>query len=198
MAMDSTTSAITTPAGSLEAVALLDVGLDWTAARIAHVGPDDAGAPTTCDGWALRDLLEHTLDTVGVFADAIDGPAEEPLAVDAGERSWSGEFADLARRIRRGWADPAAMDRTYEPRFGTMPGPVMAGANALEVVVHGWDIAQATGEAVVIPDELAIPILSFARAAITDEGRGDAFGPDLQVGVTPGEQLVAFLGRVPR
>lgn len=185
------------PTEAIEVTTLLDQGFAWTAARIAAVPADALGAPTPCGSWTLRELLDHTVDTVGVFADAIAGPAHEPMAPVAGESSWSAAFAELAARVHRGWTDPDAMDRTYELRFGTMPGPVMASANLLEVVVHGWDTAQATGEAVDIPDVLALPILAFARAAITDDGRGDAFGPDLAVGHTLGEQLVAFLGRTP-
>lgn len=183
-----------TPTDQIDAIALLDEGLAWAAERIAFVDVDHLDAPTPCEGWTLRDLLDHVLDTVGVFADAIDGPAATPPAAG----TWSTSFAELAARIGRGWTDPEAMDRTYDLRFGLMPGPVMASANLLEVVVHGWDVAQATGEPVAIPDALAVPVLAFARAAITDDGRGDAFGPALAADGTPGEQLVAFLGRTPR
>lgn len=189
---------IIAPTEPIEATTLLDQGFAWTAARVAAIPADALDAPTPCGSWTLRELLDHTLDTVGVFADAIAGPADAPVAPPMGQSSWSVAFAELVARVHRGWTDPEAMDRTYELRFGAMPGPVMASANLLEVVVHGWDTAQATGEAVDIPDGLALPILAFARAAITDDGRGDAFGPDLAVGDTPGEQLVAFLGRMPR
>jgi uncharacterized protein (TIGR03086 family) len=193
------TVAVTEP---LEAT-LLDEGFAWTAARIAAIPADALDAPTPCGSWTLRELLDHTLGTVGAFADALaarapERPITEPPAPVAGERTWSVAFAELAGRIQRGWTDPEALGRTYELPFGTMPGPVMASANLLEVVVHGWDIAQATGEAVDIPDELARPILAFAQAAIGDDGRGDAFGPALGGGGTPGEQLIAFLGRTPR
>lgn len=182
----------------IEAATLLDQGFAWTAARVAAVSAGGLDAPTPCGSWTIGELLDHILDTLGVFADAIAGPADEPVAPAAGESSWSAAFAELAARTHQGWADPAAISRTYELRFGAMPGPVMASANLLEVVVHGWDTSQATSEAVDIPDGLALPILTFARAAITDDGRGDAFDPDLAVGATPGEQLVAFLGRAPR
>jgi uncharacterized protein (TIGR03086 family) len=176
---------------------LIDLGLAWTADRIAAVSPDALDTPTPCGRWSLRELLDHVVDTSGVFADALGTPGPE-VPASAGELPWVAAFAAIAVRTRQGWADPAALERTYELRFGTMPGPVMASANLLEVVVHGWDIAQATGEAVDIPDGLAVPILEFARAAISDAQRGDDFAADLAVGDTPSEQLVAFLGRKPR
>lgn len=186
------------PTLPITATTLLDRGFAWTADRMAAVSADALDSPTPCGTWTLRELLEHTLDTVGGFADAIDGPAREPRTPAIGKTSWSVAFAELAARVHRGWSDPEAMDRTYETRFGAMPGPVLASANLLEVVVHGWDIAQATGESVDIPDELALPILAFARGAITDDGRGDAFGPRRASDGSPSDQLVAFLGRTPR
>lgn len=181
---------------------LLDQGFAWTSDRITAVSTDALDAPTPCGRWSLRELLDHTVDTLAVFADALVEPAPTPAAASSRPVSaalpWATAFADIAARTRQGWSDPAALDRTYELRFGTMPGPIMASANLLEVVVHGWDVGQATGEAVAIPEALAAPILEFARAAIDDAQRGDAFAADLGVGDTPGEQLVAFLGRKPR
>jgi hypothetical protein len=66
-----------------------------------------------------------------------------------------------------------------------------------EVVVHGWDVGRATSENVVIPTELAGPALEFSRGFATDAHRGTAYAADLRAGDTPGERLVAFLGRRP-
>jgi uncharacterized protein (TIGR03086 family) len=180
---------------------LLDQGFAWTSARIAAVTTDSLDAPTPCGRWSLRDLLDHTIDTSGVFADALVAPAPDGPPVPspaAAELPWATAFADIAARTCQGWAEPASLDRTYEVRFGTMPGPIMASANLLEVVVHGWDIGQATGEDLDIPDALAVPILEFAQAAISDEQRGDNFAADLRMGDTPSERLLAFLGRKSR
>lgn len=158
----------------MDAIELLDQGYAWTAARIAAVPAAGLEAPTACGRWSLRDLLDHTIDTLGVFVDAI---------------------AELAVRSRQGWTAPGALDHTYELRFGTMPGQIAASANLLELVVHGWDIGQATGEAIDIPVELAEPILEFAQAAIGDANRGEQFAADLGIGDTPSDRLVAYLGR---
>jgi hypothetical protein len=82
--------------------------------------------------------------------------------------------------------------------IGTLPAPVVASGTLLEVVVHGWDISQASGEATEIPDVLAVPVLEFARQPVVDANRGDNFAADLGIGDTPSDQLIAFLGRKPR
>ena len=62
-------------------------------------------------------------------------------------------------------------------RIGGMDTPgEAAGAVALEeTVVHGWDLARATGQAYEVPDaELEVVIGFFG--SFPDEARGDAFG----------------------
>src|SRR4051794_38301151 len=180
----------------MDTIELLDQGYAWTSARVAAVPAADLDAPTTCGRWSLRDLLDHMIDTLGVFVDAVAPPGLAAPEVPAdGDRPWAAAIAELAVRSRQGWTAPGALDRTYELRFGTMPGQIAASANLLELVVHGWDISQATGEAIDIPDHLAEPILEFAQAAIGDAQRGEQFAAALGIGDTPSDRLVAFLGR---
>ncbi|WP_101789585.1 TIGR03086 family metal-binding protein [Nonomuraea indica] len=180
---------------STDTLDLLDKGLTWTTARIAAVPADALDAATPCGDWDLRSLLDHTVQSMATFADALDGGGATVTG------PWDAAMADLAARARLAWRQPGAMDRTYELPFGTMPGPVMASANLLEAVVHGWDISQAGGEAASIPDDLASAVLTFAHAAIGEAQRGDAFGPALgpalDTGATASERLVAYLGRTP-
>jgi uncharacterized protein (TIGR03086 family) len=188
--------------------ALLDQGFAWTTARVAAVPADGLDAPTPCRLWNVQELLDHTVDTLTMLTDAVAGadapPAAdadaEPHSVgDAGPNPWHRAIAVLAARSRRAWQAPGVMDRTLEvPMMGSQPAPVVASATLLELVVHGWDISQASGEAAEIPAALAVPILAFAREAIGDANRGDMFAADVRVGDSPSAQLVAFLGRTPR
>src|SRR4051812_5627354 len=109
---------------------LLDPGLAWTTDRIAAVSTDSLDAATPCGRWGLRELLDHLIETAGVFADALVAPAPGAAPSEpATTLPWATAFADIAARTREGWADPGALGRTYELRFGTMPGPIMASAN---------------------------------------------------------------------
>jgi uncharacterized protein (TIGR03086 family) len=156
----------------------------------------DLDSPTPCSRWDLRELLDHTIDSLTMLTDALDAGADPADGPAPGSTSWDRAIADLAARSRRGWAVPGVMDRTFDLPIGAQPGPAMASVTLLETVVHGWDISQATGEAADIPDALARPILAFAREAVPAD-RGDAFAADLGIGDTPSDQLVAFLGRKP-
>ena len=190
----------------MDATELLDHGYAWTAARIAAVPADGLDAPTPCSLWNLQELLDHTIDSLTMVTDAVAGaPAsvdeagpDTPDVQALGSTPWDRAIAELAARSRRAWEAPGVMDRTVELPIGTLPAPTVASAALLEVVLHGWDISQAGGEAAEIPDALALPVLEFARRPVVDANRGDNFAADLGIGDTPSDQLVAYLGRKPR
>jgi uncharacterized protein (TIGR03086 family) len=80
-----------------------------------------------------------------------------------------------------------------------MPGPALAGFTTLDVLVHGWDLATATGQPADLDGRLAAHVLGFAEQAITPQTRAPRIGPAVPVAsVAPVTQrLVAFLGREP-
>ena len=186
----------------MDTIELLDQGYAWTAARIAAVPADGLDAPTPCSLWNLQELLDHAIGALTMLTDAVagaagDGGPDTPDVGALGSTSWDRAFAELAARSRRAWEAPGVMDRIFELPIGTLPGSTVASAALLEVVVHGWDISQAGGEAAEIPDALALSVLEFARQPAVDANRGDKFAADLGLGDTPSDQLVAFLGRKP-
>jgi hypothetical protein len=74
---------------------------------------------------------------------------------------------------------------------------VMASADQF---VHGWDLAQATGQAADLDPDLASQFLGFYRQAIADGFRGPdpvaPFGPLVSTSSTdPVAQLAAVSGR---
>jgi uncharacterized protein (TIGR03086 family) len=186
----------------MDAIELLDQGYAWTAARIAAVPADGLDAPTPCSLWSLQELLDHTISTLTMLTDAVatapaDAGPDAPDVRPLGSTPFDRAITELAAQTRRAWEAPGVMDRTFELPIGTLPAPMLASSVLLELVVHGWDISQASGEAAEIPDALALPVLVFARQAIVDANRGDNFAADLGIGDTPSDQLIAFLGRKP-
>jgi uncharacterized protein (TIGR03086 family) len=186
----------------MDPIELLDHGYAWTAARIAAVPPDGLDAPTPCSRWTLEELLDHTIGSLTMLTDAVaTAPAagpDSPTMHPAGASRWNAAIAELADRSRQAWQAPGVMDRTFALPIGTLPAPAVASTTALEAVVHGWDISQASGEASEIPAALAVRMLEFARQAVVDANRGEYFAADLDLGETPSDRLVAFLGRKPR
>ena len=78
-----------------------------------------------------------------------------------------------------------------------LPAEVVACTGAVEIAVHGWDVSAARGRGDPIPPELASQMLRVCPLLVT--GREGLFGAPVQVlsGASPGDQLVAYLGRNP-
>jgi uncharacterized protein (TIGR03086 family) len=82
-----------------------------------------------------------------------------------------------------------------------MSGPTYLMMRANEYLVHGWDLARATGQVADFPDDLCLPCVDMYRqilaSRIREPGRG--FGIELPVAsdAPPLDRLVAFFGRTP-
>jgi uncharacterized protein (TIGR03086 family) len=180
---------------------LIDEGYGWAGKRIATVHPSDLAAPTPCTEWNLRQLLNHVLGALDLHLNAAAGVAGDRSGLqpdtDRFGAAPAAAFAALVDTGTRIWREPGVLDRTATLPMGPVPGSALAMLHLTEVLVHGWDVGRATGENAEIPAELAEPALEFSRRFATDAHRGTAFAAELSTGDTPGERLVAFLGRRP-
>ena len=133
------------------------------------------------------------------FAAAFRGASPPDLPVDAAEGSdvvarAGGALAGLMGAIR----SPGALDRTVDSPFGEVSGDAFARFVVLDGLVHGWDIATATGQAYEPSDTLVGEVDAFARQAVTPAMRdGDTFADAVEPPerATPIERLAAFTGR---
>jgi uncharacterized protein (TIGR03086 family) len=153
--------------------------------------PDDLlDAPTPCPEYTLGDLVEH----VGGAASAFTGAAAKDLG-DATSQGPSGDSSRLSddwrNRIPRdlaaladAWRDPDAWTGMTKAGGVDLPGEV-AGLVALdELVIHGWDVARATGQPYEVDaDSLEVVhgfVAQFSEPGM-EEARAGLFGPVVEV-----------------
>ena len=76
---------------------------------------------------------------------------------------------------------------------------MLGGFTTLDITVHGWDLAKATGQDATLDADLAEDVLGFARQTISDTTRAPRIGPEVAVApdATVTDQLVGYLGRRP-
>ena len=92
------------------------------------------------------------------------------------------------------------VEGTINLPFGNLPCDFAYALIADDVLVHGWDLATATGQQVSWDQELAQESLAFVRGGLSDPAvRGGEFATPVTCPETadPMTQLVAFLGRTP-
>jgi uncharacterized protein (TIGR03086 family) len=117
-------------------------------------------------------------------------------------RGWPAAYRAAADRVTAAWADDAKLDTLVEVPWGKVPGRFAIAGYVQEILAHGWDLAQATGQETERDPELALWALTTAKRILPPDIRGDAgvpFGPVVEVSpdATPYAQLAAWLGRRP-
>jgi uncharacterized protein (TIGR03086 family) len=145
--------------------------------------------PTPCTEYTVagvREHLEGSMDLLGRAAGAEPAP----------------EAADVATRARAALAAWRARGLSGTVPIGsrTLPATQAYAILPLELAVHGWDLAAATGLPYTLPDDTANYLLEQSALLITPERRGRGFAAAVPVASDAPvlERLIAFTGRDPR
>jgi uncharacterized protein (TIGR03086 family) len=119
-----------------------------TANAVRGVKADKLGAPTPCRDWDVRTLTNHLLQVICALNAAGSGEAlpDEWWQRDLMSDDWAARFDDEARRAIAAWADPAAWQGAVSMGSTEMPATLVATMLASDLVIHGWDLARATGQ----------------------------------------------------
>lgn len=102
--------------------------------------------------------------------------------------------------MRAAFGQPGALERVITVPAGTVPGSVALHLRLTELLVHGWDLARATGQSVTgLPADLAEQELAFSRAQLDRMPRDRRPFASPPQPVTDGapavDRLAALLGR---
>lgn len=172
----------------------LDRTLASVGRLIAAVTPDQWSGPTPCSEWDVRQLVTHMVSGNLRFAALVRG---EPIPSAASDNQ-AEAFRAAGAALRDSFLQPGALERSYESPFGLLPGPALVHLRIGEMLVHGWDVAQATDQAPGLPNDLAEQELALFRARLGDGPRdGSPVGSPQPVpdGAPAIDRLAAFLGR---
>ena len=169
---------------------------------VAGVRPEHLAEPTPCRDWDVRLLLNHIIGGNHMFADvARGGTVEASGEMDDYTRPDPGSnYLASAELVLAAWSEPGVMERRCRMPFGEIPAPAAVSIHFLDVVVHGWDLARATGQDTSIEPDLAAEALDISHGFLSPELRQlGAFGPEIPASADDPlhERLVAFMGRRP-
>ena len=162
-------------------------------AVLRRLTEDDLARPSPCTEYTVGEVGQHLVRSMVLLAsvagERLGSPAAGPLE---GQVTATAEAA-LAAWQRRGLGGSVAVGRS------TVPARLAVEIIPLELLVHGWDIARATGSQIDIAPEVADYVLGRARELITEDKRGRSFAAEVPAGPTATnlERLIAFTGRVP-
>ncbi|PWI19166.1 TIGR03086 family protein [Streptomyces sp. Act143] len=158
-------------------------------ARLAEAVTDEQlAAGTPCPAYAVHHLLGHVLGLSAAFRDAarkdLGATTDTPptAAIPDIGPGWREALPKVLAELADAWRDPAAWTGMTRAGGVDLPGEVGGAVAADELVIHGWDLAVATGQRYE-PDPAALQATyAFLLAAAQDPSRGGGiFGPVVPV-----------------
>jgi uncharacterized protein (TIGR03086 family) len=172
------------------------------------VTDDRLDDPTPCAGTPVAALLDHLMGLSLAFTWA----ARKTIPPEGGQGPRSNaEHLDpqwrtlLPRRLDdlvQAWRDPSAWEGMTEAGGVKMPAEQMGVVALDELVLHGWDLARATGQAFTCSPADTAAVLAFTSASAQPEhaaGREGLFGPVVEVpdDAPAFDRALGFAGRDP-
>ncbi|MFG1921025.1 TIGR03086 family metal-binding protein [Cryptosporangium sp. NPDC048952] len=164
---------------------------------IRNLRDDQLSAPTPCSEYDVRALVNHLLQWGPPLVGAARKQEVAPVEPDADWRKALDAHFDELVEV---WSAPEAWQGTT--RMGApveMPAPMIGGMVLGEVVLHGWDLARATGQSPTWSDTTVIPILEGVRATAEMGREMGVYGPEVPVptDAPPLDRLLGLTGRNP-
>ena len=126
--------------------------------RLRAVGPGDWDRPTPCEGWTVRDLVQHVVTGSNMAASLFSGCSTAEAVALHDDTTFPEDpvvaFSDVADAAARAAAVDGAMEGICHHPAGDFPGHVMLGFLVGDYALHAWDLARAIGADETLPANL--------------------------------------------
>jgi uncharacterized protein (TIGR03086 family) len=145
---------------------------------------DQLGNQTPCRDWKVRDLLNHVIGGGHMFAAGLrgDAPGGSAGPTDFVGDDYRAAFRTSIDGFSAALADTKDLDKPVSLPFGTLPAVAALQLAAGDLLVHSWDLAQATGQPFDPPIEIVEASYGFFKVAVNDDMRkAGLFGPPYEV-----------------
>jgi uncharacterized protein (TIGR03086 family) len=154
---------------------------------------------TPCEDWNVKQLMNHMIGSFTFFTSRAKGEEPSPR-----QEFYAQNFTDTVELLEKtaqeaveAWKTPGVMDKKIQAPMGEVTGEFLTGITATELLIHGWDLARATGQKMEVDDALSERVLELAKQRMTPETRGRAFSPEKEAPANSSalDRLAAYLGR---
>src|SRR4051794_31856558 len=170
-------------------------------------GPPDSplDAPTPSEGTPVAVMLDHLMGLALAFGTGAEKtPRSGGAQASAGalDPAWRTALPDRLDALAAAWRDPSAWEGMASVGGAELPAPAMGGVALNEVLLHGWDLAVATGQEY-RPDpaavEACLQLVTEMNKPGNEEFRNGQFGPAVPVppAAPAFDRLLGLAGRSP-
>ncbi len=170
---------------------LMRSATERTAGLVRAVRQEQLGLPTPCAKFDVKDLINH-LEWV---AELFESLARKGPMIEQGP--YAGDFPERAERTLAAWSRPEPWEGT-SPAMG-MPMTMVARMYLVDVIVHGWDLARATGQEYEPDPEEVSQVQRFTDSMAETGRQHGAFGPPVAISDDAPlfDRLLGVIGRDP-
>lgn len=178
----------------------LEIILPTVSDLVDKITPEQLSNPTPCAEFTVHGVLDHMMVLGGTFAYLFRG--EEPPTIEAPTvYGWvpSTDFRIVMDDLLDAVRSDEAMGRTLDTPIGRMDGATFASVVAFDGLMHGWDLAAATGQIYTVDSTIVESVDGFTRVALNDDLRDAGLfeaPTDAPDDASTLEALAAFSGRV--
>jgi uncharacterized protein (TIGR03086 family) len=175
---------------------------DQASGLVGRLDPAQDALATPCTEWNVGQVVNHMIGALMMFRDVARHGFVDP---DVFSRELRGDdpartLATTGAEAVAAWREDGRMAGTAKLPFGEFPAEFALQLPAMDMLLHSWDLATATGQEVDWDPELVADTAAFCEKTFTSaEFRGDDFAPPVPVPDDADEmsRLVGFMGRTP-
>jgi uncharacterized protein (TIGR03086 family) len=154
---------------------------------------DDKPRATPCGGQTCHEVAVHLMGSMTALGAMAGATVETPA-----EGSLEAKVSQMSDKALRAWAARGLDGTVTDPGGRQVPAAIGPSIIDVELLLHGWDIAQGSGRPIEISDDVVAYVAGLSEDLIV-QGRGRAFADEVSVGDGAGalERLAAYSGRTP-
>jgi uncharacterized protein (TIGR03086 family) len=165
-------------------------------AVLQGVKPARLSDASSCADWSVRDLISHVVSGNLTFAGMVTGAA--PAGGDVLGDDPVAAFRASLETLKEVFAGEGVMDQVFQTPIGERPAARLVTTRAIEMGIHGWDLARSTGQVIDLPESVVEAGLAQLRMMLSGDRAGMPFGAEQPVpeGAPGADRLAAYAGRV--
>ena len=159
---------------------------------IQGVRPEQMKQSTPCSEWDVEALINHLVGAQTGIAGMVSGSQ-----VAAGSTPLETLDAAVSAMVAAGKA-PGGLEKKVQGRQGEVPAGQMLNIGTMDVAIHTWDLAKATGQDTTLDSRVVEHIFQTVEGMV-QRGPSPAFAAPTETPANASRQdkMIALTGRTP-
>ena len=180
-----------------------EIAIDQLAQAFSAVGvvvhriePDQWSSATPCTEWPVRRVVGHLVGMNLVFAAILTDEAM-PARFEIADEDLAAQYDSSAELLVSRFSAPGTLERDFGGPMGSASGADRLQIRLYDLIAHGWDLARAVRQPLILPDDVVEDSLAFATVQLEGIDRDGRFQParSYPASADAVDRLAAFLGR---